>query len=92
MLAIDEKSFGPDHPTLAIHLHNLSTVLIAMNRLEQAEPLMKRHVLIFKKFYLANGYEHPHWKAGLVDYRNLLLAMKMHQIQVDTKLREVMGI
>ena len=63
-LAIDEKSLGPDHPTVAIHLHNLSMVLIAMNRLGQAEPLMKRHVLIFKHFYLATGHEHPHWKSS----------------------------
>ena len=90
-LAIDEKSLGSDHPTLAIHLHNLSTVLIAMNRLGQAEPLMKRHLLIFKKFCQTNGHEHPHWKAGLVDYQNLLLAMKMSQKQVVAKLREVIG-
>ena len=90
-LAIDEKSLGPDHPTVAIHLHNLSMVLIAMNRLGQAEPLMKRHVLIFKHFYLATGHEHPHWKAAVLDYRNLLLAMKMSQKQIDTKLREVAG-
>ena len=38
-LAIDEKSFGPDHPSVAIRLNNLAILLKATSRLAEAEPL-----------------------------------------------------
>jgi hypothetical protein len=38
-LASDEKSFGPDHPNVAIRLNNLAVLLRATNRLVEAEPL-----------------------------------------------------
>ncbi len=45
-LAIDEKSFGPDHPNVAIDLNNLAQLLQATNRLAEAEPLMRRALAI----------------------------------------------
>ena len=42
-LAIDEQSYGPDHPNVAIDLNNLAQLLQATNRLGEAEPLMRRH-------------------------------------------------
>ena len=36
-LAIDEASYGPEHPDVAIHLNNLAQLLQAM-RLDAAEP------------------------------------------------------
>ena len=41
-LEIDEKSYGPEHPNVAIRLNNLAQLLQATNRLEAAEPLMRR--------------------------------------------------
>jgi tetratricopeptide (TPR) repeat protein len=41
-LEIDEASFGPAHPGVAIDLNNLATLLQATNRLAEAEPLMRR--------------------------------------------------
>lgn len=38
-LAIDEHSFGPNHPEVAIKLNNLTQALQAANRLAEAEPL-----------------------------------------------------
>ena len=38
-LAIDEKSFGADHPNVAIDLNNLAKLLKDTNRLAEAEPL-----------------------------------------------------
>jgi len=38
-LAIDEASFGPDYPNVAIRLNNLAVLLEATNRLSNAEPL-----------------------------------------------------
>ena len=41
-LEIDEASFGPEHPNVAIDLNNLAQLLQATNRLAEAEPLMRR--------------------------------------------------
>ena len=55
-LAIDEKSYGPDHPewrstsTISRHL------LHATNRLAEAEPLMRRALAIFET---SLGPDHP---------------------------------
>ena len=45
-LAIDEKSFGPEHPDVARDLNNLAQLLQATNRLAEAEPLMRRALAI----------------------------------------------
>jgi hypothetical protein len=50
-LAIDEASFGPDHPRVAIDLNNLAQLLQATNRLSDAEPLSRRHLEIFLSIY-----------------------------------------
>ena len=55
-LAIDEKSFGPDHPDVAIGLNNLAQLLQATNRLAEAEPLMRRALAICEKSF---GPDHP---------------------------------
>jgi tetratricopeptide (TPR) repeat protein len=55
-LAIDEKSYGPDHPNVAIRLNNLASMLQATNRLAEAEPLMRRALEIDEKSY---GSDHP---------------------------------
>ena len=41
-LAIDEKSYGPDHPDVARDLNNLALLLQDTNRLNEAEPLFRR--------------------------------------------------
>ncbi len=45
-LAIDEGSYGPDHPNVATALNNLAELLQATNRLGEAEPLMRRALAI----------------------------------------------
>ena len=55
-LAIDEKSYGPDHPEVAIDLHHLAHLLHATNRLAEAEPTMRRALAIDEKSY---GPDHP---------------------------------
>jgi tetratricopeptide (TPR) repeat protein len=88
-LAIAEKSFGPEHPQVAILLNNLAQLLKDTNRLDEAETLTKRHVLILINFNKTTGHEHPHWKSAILNYRNLLVAMKLNKKQIDAKLREV---
>jgi len=41
-LAIDEKSLGPDHPSVATALDNLAALYRNQDRLADAEPLFKR--------------------------------------------------
>jgi hypothetical protein len=41
-LAIDEASYGPEHPDVARDLSNLASLLLVTNRLAEAEPLMRR--------------------------------------------------
>lgn len=55
-LAIDEKSYGVEHPNVAIRLNNLAQLLQDTNQLREAEPLMRRALAIDEKSY---GPEHP---------------------------------
>ena len=55
-LAIDEASFGAEHPNVAIRLNNLAQLLQATNRLAEAEPLMRRALAIDEASF---GAEHP---------------------------------
>ena len=55
-LAIDEKSYGPDHPNVATALNNLAGLLEETNRLAEAEPLMRRALAIDEKSF---GFDHP---------------------------------
>jgi tetratricopeptide (TPR) repeat protein len=56
-LAIDETSFGSEHPNVARDLNNLALLLQATNRLEDAEPLMRRALAILEA---SLGEDHPH--------------------------------
>jgi len=55
-LAIDEASFGKDHPNVAIDLNNLAQLYQATNRLKEAEPLMKRALALDEASF---GKDHP---------------------------------
>ena len=68
-LAIDETSYGPDHPDVAIDLNNLALLLQATNRLAEAEPLMRRALAIFET---SLGPDHP----NTVTVRNNLAALE----------------
>ena len=68
-LAINEASFGKDHPDVARDLNNLAQLLKATNRLEEAEPLMRRVVEIFE---LSFGKDHPNVATALNNLAQLL--------------------
>jgi hypothetical protein len=68
-LAIDEASFGKDHPRVATDLNNLALLLQDTNRLSDAEPLMRRALTIFTD---SLGEEHPNTKIVAENYSNLL--------------------
>jgi tetratricopeptide (TPR) repeat protein len=68
-LAIEEKSFGPDHPNVARDLNNLAQLLISTNRFAEAERLMSRALAIVEG---ALGPDHPSVATGLNNLAQLL--------------------
>jgi tetratricopeptide (TPR) repeat protein len=85
-LAIDEASFGAEHPDVAIDLNNLAQLLQATNRLGEAEPLLRRAFLIFKQ---SLGPEHPNTQTVLNNYAGLLGALGRSREQILATLREM---
>jgi hypothetical protein len=64
-LAIDEASYGPEHPDVAIRLINLAQLLQATNWLDDAEPLMQLHLVMLFKFTRSTGHVHPPFETGM---------------------------
>jgi hypothetical protein len=88
-LAIDEQSYGLDHPTVATHLNDLALLLRATNRLGEAEPLYRRSVQILIGFHRQTGHEHPNFRVILTNYLVLLEAMGRTQSQIEQQLDEL---
>jgi tetratricopeptide (TPR) repeat protein len=70
-LAISEKSYGTEHPMVAIRLNNLAALTYATNRLAEAEPLLRRALAIAENSY---GQEHPDVAIKLNNLAQLLQA------------------
>ena len=70
-LAINEASYGSEHPNVAIRLNNLASLLQATNRLAEAEPLMRRALAIDEASY---GNDHPTVAIRLNNLAQLLKA------------------
>ena len=68
-LAIDEASYGRDHPEVATRLNNLAGLLRATNRLAEAEPLFRRALAIDEASY---GPDHPKVAIRLNNLASLL--------------------
>jgi hypothetical protein len=85
-LAIDEASYGPDHPNVARALNNLAQLLRDTNRLSEAEPLTRRVVAIFLAFTRATGHEHPHLRVAFSNYAILLQQLGHSEGQVEAQL------
>ena len=89
-LAIDEASYGAAHPDVARDLNNLAQLLHATNRLGEAEPLMRRPVVIFLMFQRDTGHPHPHRDAALTNYTILLQEMGRGEAEIAAELRTAM--
>ncbi|MDP7561017.1 MAG: tetratricopeptide repeat protein, partial [Planctomycetota bacterium] len=68
-LAIREKSFGPEHPDVALSLNNLAGLLRAQGSYSEARPLHERALAILEK---ALGPEHPDVAGSLNNLAALL--------------------
>ncbi len=69
VLAIDEQSFGDQHPNVTTALTNLAALLKITNRLAEAEPLMRRALAIGEQSY---GAGHPRVATELNNLADLL--------------------
>ena len=88
-LAIDEASYGADHPRVAIDLNNLAQLLQDTHRLAEAEPLMRRAVEILLGFFVSTGHHHPNEALCISNYRILLEAMNYTPEQIDARLEKI---
>jgi hypothetical protein len=66
-LAIDEASYGPDHPDVARDLNNLAELLHDTDR--EAEPLFRRSAAIYEE---SLGQDHPLVGVALSNLAGLL--------------------
>ncbi len=68
-LEIDEKSYGPDHPKVALALNNLAQQLIALDRFADAVAFSRSALAIEEKSY---GPDHPNVGRDLNNLADLL--------------------
>jgi tetratricopeptide (TPR) repeat protein len=87
-LAIDEASFGADHPRVAAEVNNLAQLLQDTNRLAEAEPLMRRALVTFIK---SLGLEHPSSNIVRGNYIALLQAMGRTEDEIRIELASLIG-
>ena len=87
-LAIDEQSFGVEHPDVARGLNNLAQLLQATNRLAEAEPLMRRALAIDEQSFSA---EHPNVAIRLNNLAQLLQATN-HLAEAEPLMRRALAI
>ena len=90
-LAIDEQALGADHPTVAIDLNNLASLLQATNRLAEAEPHSRRAVEIVLKFRKGTRHEHPHQQAFVGVYEGLRQAMGRSDAEVRQEVTDLLA-
>jgi len=88
-LRIDQAAFGPDHPKVATDLNNLAQLLQATNRLPEAEPLMRRVLEIVCNFTRATRHPHPHLRAFVNNYADLLQKIGRTEPQIRATLHEL---
>jgi tetratricopeptide (TPR) repeat protein len=87
-LKLEEASFGPDHPNVAISLNNLAQLFQATNRLAEAEPLLRRVVDILQN---KGGDPFPNYAGALNNLAHLLQDTNRLTV-AESLLRRALGI
>jgi hypothetical protein len=75
-LAIDEASYGKDHPLVAIRLNNLALLLQDTDRFAEAELLMRRAVEIRRKSLVPR---HPRTRGSIESLAQILEGQDKHK-------------
>ena len=83
-----ELRLGPNHPSTAGALNNLASLLMATNRLAEAEPLMRRALAIDEASY---GPDHPE-VAGDLNNLALLLQATNRLAEAEPLMRRALAI
>ena len=74
---------------VATILNNLGSLLKNINRLAEAEQLMKRSVEILIIFTRTTGQQHPHLKISVKNYIKLLQTIGRSKVQIETQLKKM---
>jgi hypothetical protein len=90
-LAIDEKSFGPEHPEVATGLSSLALLLRAKQRLGEAEPLLGRALVVLLDFTRRTGHEHPHLQTAFENYQDVLQEMGKSDTEIEAAIASLSG-
>jgi len=80
-----------EHPNVAIRLNNLARLLQDTDRLDEAEPLMRRQLVIFLDCTRRTGHEHPHLQAAFGNYRYLLQEMGKSDTEIEAAIKALVG-
>ena len=88
LMLLLKASFGAEHPEVAIGLNNLASLLHATNRLEEAEPLMRRALAVDEHSY---GTEHPNVARSLLNLAQLLRSTNRLQ-EAEPLMRRALAI
>ena len=72
--------------TSAPCVNNLAQLLKATNRLQEAEPLSRRHVEISLDFTCRTGHPHPHLNAALANYAGILRDLRRSKAEIQAEL------
>ena len=86
-LSINESRLVKNHPDVATTLNNLAQLFQETNRLTDAEPLMRRALEILAHFQSQTGHQHPHFQAGLENYRQILQHLNYSKSSIAKKLQ-----
>ena len=80
------------HGAMSDALNHLASLFYSTNRLARAEPLMRRHVIIFLRFTIASGHPHPHLIPALNNYARLLQEWKGEEAKDGPPLPRPRGV
>jgi hypothetical protein len=88
-LSIRERSFGKEHPDVAIDLNNLASLLQDTNRMAEAEPLYRRALSIMTNYTRITGQHHTFLKTVTDNYTDLLQRIGYNRKQINDRFREL---
>ena len=87
-LKVQEAKLGLHDPRVVIVVNNLASLLLATNRLAEAEPLIRRGVAIFDQFGRKTGHLHPNTPTAFGNYRDILQAMKLPGDEIAKRIKD----
>lgn len=90
-LAIEERTYGPGDPLVALSLSLIADVAEEAGRYEEAEPLLRRALGIFLGFAHRNDHEHPQRQRIESNYRKLLSETGLDAVQIDQRIAEMVA-